>query len=303
MSEENFGSAPMFSESGDSGNTPPAGNPTDNGGATPDGSDGGSANNSLISGLQDEDNRRYAETKGLKSMDDMVKSYRNLETKLGQGLQMKPEGENGDFTPEQWTEFGKKVGAPESADHYEFHRPEVPDYVSYDEPLEDGFRKVSHKYKLTKAQAAGVHKEMTEMLVNQQLQGREQIGQLAGRAHRELEREWGGAESPVYQEKTRAAFQNIKSTPGLLEAYEQAGLLVRNGNGYNPTSSALVMHHAQMADATMKESGGFDGMRSGTQNNPFAKGSEDLTRQGQLVRQDPDLARALARQAGIDPDF
>lgn len=299
MSENEFGSAPMFSD--DSGGAP-AGNPADNGEATPNGSDGGSANNSFVSGLQDEDNRRYAETKGLKSMDDMVKSYRNLETKLGQGLQMKPEGENGDFTPEQWAEFGKKVGAPESKDFYEFQRPEIPDNVAYDEPLEHGFKDVAHKYKLTKQQANGVYKDMAKMMVDNQLQGSQVVDQLAGRAHSELEREWGGSDSPVYQENAKAAFQNIKQTPGLLEAYEQAGLLVRNGSGYNPTSSALVMHHASMANATMKEPGGFDGFKGGSGGtNPFAQGSENFTAQGQLVKTDPDKARAYIRQAGGNP--
>lgn len=258
--------------------------------------------NSFLSALSEE-NRQIAASKKWSDPNDVIQGYRAAETRLSQGLQIKPEGEDGQFTPEQWDQFGKKVGAPEKPEFYQFDRPDTPDYVAYDQGLEDKYRETAHKYKLNKAQAAGFYKEMAEHMVNQQMTGFEDVTVQKREAHQQIADEYGGVGSPMYKDMTAQAFHNIKSTPGLLEAYQRAGFLVPAGEGrYDVTNSAIVFHHAKVGSALNTESNGLNAMNGqSSQTNPFAESTQDWTAQGKIIRENPQLASSLIRQAGMNP--
>jgi len=59
------------------------------------------------------------------------------------------------WTPEQWAEFNKAVGVPESPDKYAIAKPDkLPQGMNYDEAMEKSYREAAHKLGLRPAQAA-----------------------------------------------------------------------------------------------------------------------------------------------------
>lgn len=309
--EPAFGGSPAPSSTEDNGGS--ASNVPDNsyqqGGQSPDSGFGGGSGDNLNQNANpflaslSEENRRVVEAKGWKSPDDVIAGYRGAEAQMHKGLNIDPAGENGEYTPEQWDQFGKKVGAPEKAEFYQFNRPDVPEYVSYDENLESGFRETVHKYKLTKAQAAGVYGDMTKMMVDQQMGGHKQVETAISATRDALVREYGEPGSATYKDTMETAYRDIKATPGLLETYQRYGLLVKGQNGgYHPTDISIVRAHANAGNALRTESKGLSDMTGEPGGkNPFKPGEENLSAQGQIVRTNPDLARALIRQSGGNP--
>ncbi len=308
---------PVFGGSGPAANAGNTGTPNNADNSSNDGSlapnqgfAGGQGNdnsnlnpsNDFLTSLSEE-NRRLVQAKNWNTPDDVVRGYAASESRMSQGLQLKPEGEDGQFTPEQWDQFGRKVGAPEKADYYQFDRPDVPDYVAYDEGMENGFRETVHKYKLTKAQAAGVYADMSKMMVGQQQSGYEGVRQNMAKANEMISTEYGGSDSPMYRDSVQMAFESIKNTPGLLEAYQRAGLLVPAGDGkYHVTDASIVFAHANAGSAMLTEGQGFNRMDGSTAgSNPFDPNNENLGAQGKIINEDPRRAASLIRQAGLNP--
>ena len=300
------GSTPAPGNSDNAGN---AGNPLDNSnsGQTPDGDNALAGNNgnqpvpNYLDALSPE-NRKIAESKGWKDPNDAFKSYSELNKRFAQGLN--PEtGDDGSISPEAWDDFGKRVGAPDKAEYYEFSRPDVPDYVTYDDGLEGKFREVMHKYKANKPQAAAMHKELSEYLVGQQIEHHKQVSSNIANTSEMVAREFGGAGSPAFREAVKGAFESIKGTPGLLEAYVQSGILIpAEGGKYHVTNPAVIMHHANTGAALYSESEGFSGLNGDTDDtNPFSDQHENVTAQGQIITRDRNLAIRLIRAAGKDP--
>lgn len=252
-----------------------------------------------------EDNLAFLQSKGYKGSEDLdkiVTSYNELEKLHSQSI-ITPETD--DFTDESWDKFGKRVGAPEAVDAYEFEMPDLPDNVVYDQSLADDFKQIAHKYKVTTAQAQGMHNDFSKVFTDRQTGFQESTQESIGQAGQTLSNEWGGSpEHPQYKQNVSDAFKSMNATPGLIDAYVRAGILreVPGSKGqYNPTDASVVMAHAAHGAALMSEpSGEFDPVATG-QNNPFSKENENMTKQGQIMRQDPELARALIKQAGKDP--
>ena len=283
--------------SGGQGNEPPLGG----NGANQGGFDNGSTSD-FLSHLS-EDEKKFAASKGWKSPTDFVNGYRELNKRFSGGLQ--PEvGDNGDLTPEQWDEFGKRIGAPEKAEFYEFQRPDIPENVHYDADLENIFKEAVHSVRGTKAQANGIYKKVAKYLVDRQLEGAQSVRENMNNAYRELTNEYGGPDSPSLKDAMQQAFRSIKSTPGLLEAYQRMGVLIPAGEHgqYHFTDASIIRHHINSGSALYSESDGLSDIDGSTADkNPWVKGQENITAQGRIVKENPQLAARLMRQAGADP--
>ncbi|QQP94057.1 hypothetical protein IGS68_35185 (plasmid) [Skermanella sp. TT6] len=82
---------------------------------------------------------------------------------------------------------------------------------------------------------------------------------------------------------------------------EASGLNAINGRGDTMTPALAIKEQKETADHLyVKPAGASNGSSAGTKN-PFVKGSPDwnLTEQGRLERENPDLARQLAAEAGV----
>lgn len=112
--------------------------------------------------IADETLRGYVESKGFKGVEDVISSYKQAETLLGDKVNAAVIP-GADATPEQWEEFYNKLGRPSSANDYKLELPEGDD---------GAFSKTAaewmHKAGLNQQQAQGLNKYWNEFVVNQQ---------------------------------------------------------------------------------------------------------------------------------------
>jgi hypothetical protein len=294
MSEENFGPGAVLSDDTPTDNS----NEADNNAAASNSAEGGEQQEFGLS----EDNQRFAASKGWTGPEDFdaaLTSYRELESKFSSGNRA-PEGD--DVSPEEWDKYARSNGRPESADYYEFTQPDLPENVVYNDAMADAFKPAAHEAGLNQKQAAILHDRMSKYFVSEQQAMLQNQATNIQSAQEKIVNEWGDPSGAKYQDGVKQAFRSIKSQPGLLEAYVNAGLLVPQGKGYVLTNPDIAIAHANIGNSMLKESSGFDGIDGSFSGpNPWEKGKENLTLQGQIFKKDPNLAKALMRQAGHDP--
>ena len=251
-----------------------------------------------------DDRMEFAKQKGwdkLETADAIIDSYKELEQHNSTiDLSLKSD----DPTEEEWADFRKRSGAPESSDKYELSPPEdMPDHVYYDDDLLSKSKEAAHKVGLKPQQFNEYNKIMQDHMIEQQVifhQNRLEAMDTAGDA---IRREWQS--DVVMQDKLQTAFRSISASPGLKDAYIAAGILVEDPKTgkYTPTNADIVFYHAETGEKLMSEPGGFDGVAAHVSGqNPFKDGDHyNATHQGALITQDPELAKARIREAGKDP--
>jgi hypothetical protein len=288
MSLENEGSA---QPQGDAGN--PEGSTAAV--ATPGSSDGAATD--LWAGLRDEGNRKTVDAKGwaAKGLDDVVSSYRELESRLGKALV--PPGD--DAKPEDWTAFYAKLGRPEKPEAYEFKLPEgLPENFPYDGKSAVEFKTWAHEAGLTPRQAQAVHDKYVGHTAATLQQHAEATAKAIEEAHGTLVKEWGDPTTETYKRNQELANRAIRQQGGseLLGELKRIGALGPNGEVMTPHLAKAL---AKTGQALYAEDTAFGGPSQGP--NPFSEKSLNMTAQGQIIRTDPDHARALIRAAGDDP--
>lgn len=125
----------------------------------------------FISKAVPEEYRDHPEIKNAKDLPTFIKNHMNLVKKIGEkteGLIKKPSEQS---TPEEIAEYRKAMGVPESADQYQFERPQLPDGMVFDENMEKEVREVFHKLNIS-AEAA---KELYNWYNNYELELAKQI--------------------------------------------------------------------------------------------------------------------------------
>ena len=121
-----------------------------------------------FSGLQDEGARKWVETKGYKTLADVVGAAHSLEQRLGTAVTIPA----ADAPKEEWDKFVSKL--PEdrrpiaSPDQIEFKRPEgLPENLPYNDELAAAARPWMAEAGLTKAQAQTVHDKFAGWMAEQ----------------------------------------------------------------------------------------------------------------------------------------
>lgn len=253
-----------------------------------------SGNVDWVAGLQVEDNRTLVEAKQWKSVDDAIRSYRELETHASRALKV-PEA---DATTEEWNAFYDKLGRPESADKYELklNTETVPEGFPYDEKSAIEFRTWAHEAGLTPAQAQTLHDKFIGYQASSFTASSEALAKAEGDTHREIVMQWGDPDTDGYKQNLEYTSRAIGQL-GLKDELTRLGALSADGAVLSPKIAfALSKVGKEMygEDTTVLNAGG-------TVSNPFSAEHENLTQQGQLIRSDPSKAKSLIRAAGGNP--
>jgi len=151
----------------------------------------------------------FAEFKGIdrfKTVPDLVKSYRHLETLKGTpGDAVIVPG--ADATPEQRAAYHKAIGVPETPDAYALKPEQLPEGIEWHDGRGKAFAEFAHKQGMTQAQAAAVVAFQLEQ--EQATRGDAQAAyqNLLANREAELKKEWGSA----YNHKLMVAKQVVSS--------------------------------------------------------------------------------------------
>jgi hypothetical protein len=266
---------------------------------TPDtqnaGADNGSAAQaaSPFAGLQDEGTRKWVETKGYKSVDDVAKAAFHAEQKIGSSV-TKPAD---DASETEWNAFYSKIGRPEKPDAYEFKRPDgLPSDLPYDEALAGSFKTWAHQAGLNGRQAQTLHDQFALAQAEQAKAHVAALTKAVETTADALVKDWGPQDSEGFKTKHELANRALKKL-GLVESFKKSGIIMHDGALTDP---ALAVAFSQIGEKMFAEDR-IDGGDAPGGPNPF-KGEKNLTEISALVKSDPDKARRLAREAGLNPD-
>jgi hypothetical protein len=253
--------------------------------------------------VKDPDNLSYVTTKGWQSPDDAVKSYRDLEVEATKNKIAFP---GKDSKPEEIDAFYEKLGVPKEVKGYEFKMPEkLPENFPYESEAAENFKGMAHKLKLTPDQAQGLH----DWYVGQQATSFEgdvlSTVKKVESAHDLIVKNFGDPKSDSYKRKIELADRSVrelgrtldeKNPKALREELVSLGAITPDGKVMAPY---LIMALSRVGDSIYSEDKVFSGMNAN--NNPFADKTENLTAQGQVLKQDPETARQLILAANKKP--
>lgn len=253
-----------------------------------------------FSGLQDEGARKWVETKGYKSAEDVVTAARSLESKLGTAVTVPTE----DASPEDWQSFYSRLPETmrpvESPDKIEFKRPDgLPEDFAYSDEFASATKTWLHEAQLNPKQAQLLHDKWVGFQAEQHTANQAAIAQSVETTYDDLVKDWGPTESEGFKAKLTGAVNSAKQL-GLVDVFKARGIILPDGTLTDPqVARALVAINEKMfAEDTI----GSDGIP--TADNPFkgdASGVRNMTAISALVKADPERAKRLAREAGVDP--
>lgn len=276
-------------------------------GDVPNGADGDNGSPTELSaanpfdGLQEEGSREWIENVGVKDVESLVKMARNSESLIGKSFQKPgPDAEQSEIDA-----FYERLGRPKDASGYELAPPEdMPEDLPYDTEFAGKFAETAHKYGISAEQAKGLHDFYVGEMVGGYQAGLDgHVAQLEERtiaATSQLEKDWGAKQgTPEFKEQVALADRAIRELGGdeLIEGFTAAKLLGPGGVILNP---AIAKAMANVGKELFGSSGNLTS-GDGSVDNPFAKETQNLTTQSELLRNDPRRAKSLIQAAGRDP--
>lgn len=229
-----------------------------------------------FAGLADPDNQALVRAKGWdnKTLDEVLKSHRELESKIGTSVTVP----KADATAEEWSAFYAKVGRPDDAGKYEFQVPEGATH--YNQDTTDKFRVWAHKAGLTPAQAKIIHDEF--VAESGQVYGKaiQTVQQRADAAEKALVETWGDVHGPEYSRNMQYANLVIKNNGGqdLVKEMQSFGIISEKGEVQAPLLTKLF---ANLGKANYSEGRALTG-DPGVTVNPWADGTLNVAEQDRL---------------------
>lgn len=269
----------------------------DGGAADNNGSNGSSNDTAWLAGLS-EDNRSLVDAKGWSGKPDInpiLDSYRNAEAQLGKALV--PPGD--DASDEDHEAFYAKLGRPEKPDGYQFKMPDgLPEDFAYSDELAKEFKDWAHAEGLSPRQAQRLHDRFVGQQAAAWTAHAEETGASARAAHEAIIEAWGEPGTEKHTEHKAYADAAITGLPPEFKAaLVKGGLMTEEGIVLDP---AIAMTTEQIGRGMFAESALLTGGK--VSENPWVEGEGwNLTKQGEIVREDPERARLLITQAGKDP--
>jgi hypothetical protein len=280
--------------------TPPAGAPAQPAVATDNGSAVTTETNPF-SGLS-EGARKWVDTKGYKSHEDVVSAALSLEQRLGTSVTVPAP----DAPKEEWEKFHSKL--PEtmrpvaSADKIEYKRPEgLPENLPYSQELADASKSWAAEAGATPKVAQAYHDKFVGYMAEQAKAQQVAIAKSVETTHDDLVKDWGPVDSEGFKQKQELANRAAKKLD-LIDAYKAKGILLADGSLTDPKIARAL----QIVGEGMFKEDTIDADGSGSGDNPFkrnAAGDRNLTAISALVKSDPERAKRLAREAGENPDL
>lgn len=257
------------------------------------------SDSSWLSGLQDAGNRELVAKKGWdksNTPDVVIHGYRELESRLGKAIVV-PEA---NAPKEDFDKVYTALGKPKTPGDYAFKLPQgVPENFPYDDAFATEYKNWSHEADLSPRQAQHLHDKFVQRFAKQMDDAHEGMKRRVGTAHQEILAKWGPTDGEGYIKNIGHAKAGLRGL-GLAETFKAAGLIDQGGN---IADAKLAFALATVGEGLFRE----DEMRGGspghfTNANPWKDGQENLTEQGRIARENPDLARSLIKAAGKDPD-
>lgn len=171
----------------------------------------------LVDQVQDPELKEWAEAKGWKDLDGVLKSTRNLEKMVGAPPDEVIRLPN-DPGQEQVEQVMRRLGMPEKPDEYNIPDPEN---LPVDDQFKGWAREAFHKAGLTKTQAETLAAEWNGYAENTVQQSQEDYNAQIASQEQELKQEWGNG----YDRQVRLAQHAAKDlglTEDQLESMEQS---------------------------------------------------------------------------------
>lgn len=283
----------------------PEGTPT----PAPEGS-GGDGGSDFLSVLS-EGNRELATAKGWtgpESFDEVLTGYGALEKQQGNSIAMLGE----EATPEERAAFFEKVSegwTPKEASGYEYKMPEgLPEDFAYSQEFVTEASQWFHEAKLNPQQAQFLHDKWVGSLAGSHALAGEAAGEAAkaleeshAEAHQALEKAWGPSGSEGYQTKQSQAV-NAAEKLGLMGDLVEMGYITEDDSGARTVDAkgAAFAQKLVAVNAAMFAEDGLGGGGSSGADNPWA-GTQNLSKQSSIIRENPQQAKAFITAAGKDP--
>lgn len=252
---------------------------------------------SWLTGLQDEGNRTVAQAKGWdksKSPDVVITSYRELESRLGKSVLI-PEA---NAPAEEYNKLYTALGKPAKSDGYQFKlASDLPANFPYDDAFATEYKNWAFDANLTPPQAQTVHDKFVARAARQMADAQTAQQTAVSTAHQAIQAKWGDENSVGYKRKADLAGRAIRKL-GLSAAYKRTGLLTADGA---ITDAEVAFSLATIGEGLFAEDSVHGQPGHNSQNNPWETGKENLTEQGRIQRENPELAKSLITAAGLDP--
>ena len=120
-----------------------------------------------------------------KGADEVVKSYLNAQTLIGNSIRVPGEGAK----PEEWNAIFQKLGMPAAADGYTITPPILPKGYEYNPESEAQVLKFAHEQRMTNSQAQALMNFMADQLTQEDVERRE----IIRTTDEQITKEWGSA--------------------------------------------------------------------------------------------------------------
>jgi len=206
-----------------------------------------------------------------------------------------------DASPEEWRDFYGLLGRPEAPGDYKF---KMPDGLSEDFPYEaeavKRYAEWAHEAGLSPRQAQSLHDRFVQDTNGQFTQRQHSDDEAVAGAHEALIKAWGTPETERYRRNVELANRAIRELGGtaLEQSLKARNVITADGE---ITEASVAFMLQQAGERLFAEDQVFAGTAAAR--NPFAGDGENITEQGQVLRQDPELARSMIRAANREAEF
>ena len=243
-----------------------------------------------------DDTREVVKQKGWKDVNSAIQSYAELQREFSSRKGLVPP--KADAPPEEVDAFFKAIGRPDAPDGYQFGVPEgVPETMPYDQNFALEFKTMAHQAGLTPKQAAAIHNGYVKTMAGQLAAMQEMTNQKITATHGELTKAWGAPETEGYKKSVELARRAITNLD-LGSSLKTLGAIDPVTGMVTDTKVALAL--SRIGAAMYQEDAMYAGP-TGNVDNPFSIKTENATRQGVLIQNDPAKAAILIRAAGLNP--
>ncbi len=134
-----------------------------------------------------EDYRGEKSLSKYQSVGDLAKGHVHLSRMMGNSVKIPGE----DSTDEERNDFYTKMGRPETADNYEYARPDMPEGMSYDENSEKAFKQLAHDQGLSQNQLGSILDFYNKFALDSQIDQKLHMDEAYFKGEAALQKEWG----------------------------------------------------------------------------------------------------------------
>jgi hypothetical protein len=216
----------------------------------------------------------------VKDVPDLARKYHEMVKYQGRSFAIPPEDK-----PAEWGKVYDRLGRPKDATGYEFTRPELPEGLTYNEPLETAARAKFHELGLSSRQAKGIY----DWFMQADTQAREAFGTRYEAGQGELNKEWGANADLNHSLAQKGLFLLVNGN----KEHALVKWLDQSGEAFNPVLIKFFYDYAKSV--------GEDRL-AGLEDNAKPMNSEDeitaIEKEIANARSDPKSAFADERHAG-----